>query len=229
MATPVFVSNMTLPPPLVQSTPIRTPFPPTSQPTDNSIPQLLSRKTTSSVEPLVSYSSIMALETQLRVLADGNRELKRLLVASVGGDLGEQIEQLSREKVQLAHDLDASVSRITEYHEELDELLVECDVWRSKFLASRMLIEEFSSWRNTLVAKYGECQKALQGLLNERDTICRDLVVCQENLRLALQLIGEMDEAREREKGVEHLETQCGPKVATVTPIQLSELGKHLE
>ena len=80
---------------------------------------------------------MLQLENQLSHLADMNRELKRLLMASIGNDLQEQVQQIVQDKVQLAHDLDASVTKITEYHEELDELVVECDVWRSKFLASR--------------------------------------------------------------------------------------------
>ena len=226
MATPVFVSQMNLSSPLIQSTPVHPPSSLTSQPTSISSPLLRHRTTgTTSVEPLVSHNSVASLETQLRVLADVNRELKRLLVASVGNDLEQQIEELSKEKVQLAHDLDASVSRITEYHEDLDELVVECDIWRSKFLASRVLIEELSSWRSTLVASYGESQKALEGLLRERDAICHDMVTCQENLRLALQLIGEMDEVKGRERGMELHLGQRRSKVATVVPIQLSELG----
>ena len=212
MPSPVFDDHVTLPLPLVQSTP-----------TQNN-PTHIGPKNTSDTlkQPPTNKISMSQLENQLSHLADMNRELKRLLMASIGNDLEVQVQQIVHDKVQLAHDLDASVTKITEYHEELDELVVECDVWRSKFLASRVLIEELSSWRNVLVSKYENCHQALTGLLKERDVLCRDMILCQESLRQALQLIGEINEVKGRAKCMTE---QNRPKVATVSPIQLSEKG----
>ena len=72
------------------------------------------------------------------------------------------------------------------------------------------------------MSKYENCHRALTGLLKERDVLCRDMILCQESLRQALQLIGEVDEAKGRAK---HMTEQNRPKIATVSPIQLSEKG----
>ena len=219
--SPVLGAHVTLPHPLLQSTPNH----PDSS-LENYHTQLRSSaiisKNTSVRSQTENHSVPTQLENKLNHLADMNRELKRLLVASIGNSLQEEVEQVLQDKIQLAHDLDASVTKITEYHEELDELVVECDVWRSKFLASRVLIEELSTWRNTLLSRYNACRGALVKLLEERTTLCRDMVRCQESLRQALYLIGEADELKERSRGPSD---HRGTKVATVSPIQLSEKG----
>ena len=66
-----------------------------------------------------------------------NRELKKLLVASVGDDLQYHFERLAREKNQLILENEALGRNLGHTAEQLERMSIQCDVWRSKFLASR--------------------------------------------------------------------------------------------
>lgn len=66
-----------------------------------------------------------------------NRELKKLLVASVGDDLQYHFDRLSREKNQLILENEALGRCLSHTTEQLERMSIQCDVWRSKFLASR--------------------------------------------------------------------------------------------
>lgn len=66
-----------------------------------------------------------------------NRELKKLLVASVGDDLQYHFERLAREKNQLVLENEALGRSLGHTAEQLERMSIQCDVWRSKFLASR--------------------------------------------------------------------------------------------
>lgn len=66
-----------------------------------------------------------------------NRELKKLLVASVGDDLQYHFERLAREKNQLILENEALGRSLAHTTEQLERMSIQCDVWRSKFLASR--------------------------------------------------------------------------------------------
>ncbi|PFX23783.1 Golgin-45 [Stylophora pistillata] len=76
------------------------------------------------------------LSVQLGVQAKVNAEIKRLLVASVGEDVGERLEDLVNRNVQQTVELNHWKKICEEYSEESDRLEIECDVWRTKFLAS---------------------------------------------------------------------------------------------
>lgn len=71
-----------------------------------------------------------------------NRELKKLLVASVGDDLQYHFERLAREKNQLILENEALGRSLAHTAEQLERMSIQCDVWRSKFLASRYKINK---------------------------------------------------------------------------------------
>lgn len=66
-----------------------------------------------------------------------NRELKKLLVASVGDDLQYHFERMAREKNQLILENEVLGRNLSQLSEQLERMSIQCDVWRSKFLASR--------------------------------------------------------------------------------------------
>lgn len=70
-----------------------------------------------------------------------NRELKKLLVASVGDDLQYHFERLAREKNQLILENEALGRSLAHTTEQLERMSIQCDVWRSKFLASRYEVD----------------------------------------------------------------------------------------
>lgn len=71
-----------------------------------------------------------------------NRELKKLLVASVGDDLQYHFERLAREKNQLILENEALGRSLAHTTEQLERMSIQCDVWRSKFLASRYEMDQ---------------------------------------------------------------------------------------
>lgn len=108
------------------------------------------------------------LKSQLEVQLQVNAELKRLLVASVGEDLERRIENLARDRAQLAMELGDFTKKMTEDYENLDQISIQADMWRTKYLASRVMMEELASGRAFYSAQFHDSQQAMQQLLNER-------------------------------------------------------------
>jgi hypothetical protein len=71
------------------------------------------------------------------MLLQVNGELKNLLVAAVGEDLETRVHLLTEDKLQLARALLNSAQRLSTHQEQTEWLAGQCEVWRSKFLASR--------------------------------------------------------------------------------------------
>jgi hypothetical protein len=69
-----------------------------------------------------------------------NGELKNLLVAAMGEDLETRVHLLTEDKLQLARALLNSAQRLSTHQEQTEWLAGQCEVWRSKFLASRFVI-----------------------------------------------------------------------------------------
>nr|KAG5687915.1 hypothetical protein BaRGS_014364 [Batillaria attramentaria] len=108
------------------------------------------------------------LKSQLEVQLQVNAELKRLLVASVGEDLERRIENLARDRAELAMEVGDYTKKMTEDYENLDQISIQADMWRTKYLASRVMVEELASGRAFYSAKFHDSQQAMQQLLNER-------------------------------------------------------------
>lgn len=79
------------------------------------------------------------LENQIKFQTQVNSELKTLLVAAVGEDLESRVQHLTEDKLQLARALLKSANHITSHQEQMEWLSGQCEVWRSKFLASRFV------------------------------------------------------------------------------------------
>lgn len=126
------------------------------------------------------------LSNQLRVQTEVNRELKKLLVASVGDDLQYQFERIAREKNQLILENEALGRSLAHTAEQLERMSIQCDVWRSKFLASRVMAEELTNARAALQRQTREAQGAIQDLLLEREEFSRDMVLTHRSLEQLL-------------------------------------------
>ena len=165
-------------------------------------------------------TTVSELQAQLRVQTDVNRELKRLLVASVSSDLQLRLQQIAQEKAELTQDLDLSLQQVVSNSEELDQITIECDIWRSKFIASRVMIDELANWKAELSLQLRESRKALQYLMHERKDLSRELEECSAHLQRALS---------ELERGTPRHCPQCvgsnSAKIAAVSPIQYSSKG----
>ncbi|XP_056268213.1 golgin-45 [Pseudoliparis swirei] len=126
------------------------------------------------------------LSNQLRVQTEVNRELKKLLVASVGDDLQYHFERLSREKNHLILENEALGRSLAHTAEQLERMSIQCDVWRSKFLASRVMAEELTNARAALQRQTREAQGAIQDLLLEREEFSSDMVLTHRSLEQLL-------------------------------------------
>lgn len=135
------------------------------------------------------------LSNQLRVQTEVNRELKKLLVASVGADLQGHCERLAREKQQLLLEREAVGRHAGQLSEQLERLSIQCDVWRSKFLASRVMADELAGARATLQRQSRDAQGALQDLLSEREHFRQEMAATH---RLLDELLVSLQWGRER-------------------------------
>ncbi|XP_016047466.1 golgin-45 [Erinaceus europaeus] len=130
------------------------------------------------------------LSNQLRVQTEVNRELKKLLVASVGDDLQYHFERLAREKNQLILENEALGRNTAQLSEQLERMSIQCDVWRSKFLASRVMADELTNSRAALQRQNRDAQSAIQDLLSEREQFRQEMLSTQkllEELLVSLQ------------------------------------------
>lgn len=115
------------------------------------------------------------LKQQLEVQLQVNGELKKLLVASVGEDLHHRVERLTRDRALLSMEVGDYSRKVSEDYEHLDKISIQADMWRSKYLASRVMTDELASAKAFYTMQYHECQVALQQLLNERHELRANL------------------------------------------------------
>ncbi|NXU48083.1 GO45 protein, partial [Turnix velox] len=130
------------------------------------------------------------LSNQLRIQTEVNRELKKLLVASVGDDLQYHFERMAREKNQLILENEVLGRNLSQLSEQLERMSIQCDVWRSKFLASRVMADELTNTRAILQRQTRDAQGAIQDLLSERDQFRQEMISTQkllEELMVSLQ------------------------------------------
>jgi len=88
-------------------------------------------------------NEIEALEIKLQFQEQVNTELKRMLVAAVGEDVEVKVQHLTEDKLYLARALVNNSESMTCHQEKLEFMAGQCEVWKSKFLASRYLWEKF--------------------------------------------------------------------------------------
>lgn len=115
------------------------------------------------------------LKQQLEVQLQVNCELKKLLVASVGEDLHHRVERLTRDRALMSQELGDFSRKLSEDYEHMDKISIQADMWRSKYLASRVMSDELASAKAFYTMQYQECQMALQQLLNERHELRANL------------------------------------------------------
>lgn len=114
------------------------------------------------------------LENQLKFQAQVNGELKNLLVAAVGEDLETKVHLLTEDKLQLARALLNSAQHLSTHQEQTEWLAGQCEVWRSKFLASSLMVEELAKWKAALCQRTTDLQEVIKRLLEDRNLI-RDI------------------------------------------------------
>ena len=138
-----------------------------------------------------SCQSCLHFEQKVKFLTEANRELKRLLVASLGNNLKLQLEQLIHEKAAMSCDLDVSLRQLADNMELVDKVSIDCDIWRSKFYASRLMIDELATVKREVSQHLADSQRALERLLEERNTLNELLQECTRMLETNTRQLGE--------------------------------------
>ena len=126
---------------------------------------------------------VNGIQSKLDIQREVNKELKRLLVASVGEELQSRFDQLVSERASLSYELDKSVQKLTEGNEELECMSIQCDVWRSKFIASQVMIDELVNHKTTAMVEHIECQKIINKLLEEHCHLYQRLLTANSHLK----------------------------------------------
>lgn len=111
-----------------------------------------------------------------------NGELKTLLVAAVGEDLETRVQHLTEDKLQLARALLNSANHLTSHQEQTEWLSGQCEVWRSKFLASSLMVEELARWKSALTQRLHEFQENTKCLLEERKNVLNNMCKTHQSL-----------------------------------------------
>lgn len=122
------------------------------------------------------------LESQLKYQAQVNGDLKNLLVAAVGEDLETRVHILTEDKLQLAQALLSSAQKLSTHQEQTEWLAGQCEVWRSKFLASSIMVEELARWKAALCQEATDLQEGIKHLLEERASVRESLINSYKDL-----------------------------------------------
>ena len=62
----------------------------------------------------------------------------------MGSELNGQFERVAQEKAELSVELEDTLQQLTRDWEEIERLAIAADLWRSKFVASCVLVEELT-------------------------------------------------------------------------------------
>jgi len=125
-------------------------------------------------------------EKQIRIQGQVNNELKSLLVASVGEDIEARLDFLTQDKARLAADLVSYNNKMSRDWEEKEQLHVESDIWRSKFLASTVILDEMTRNKQLLENRNQQLEHAARRILLERKDINTKLHSIDDRMKSVL-------------------------------------------
>lgn len=128
------------------------------------------------------------LQSQLKFQVQVNSELKALLVASVGEDLQTRVNVLTEDKLQLAKALLDTANNLTTHTEQIEFLASQCEVWRSKFLASSVMVEELARWKADLTQKNELLSESTKRLLHLTSETRKTQIDILKNLKFLAKI-----------------------------------------
>ncbi|KAI6187952.1 hypothetical protein M3Y98_00301200 [Aphelenchoides besseyi] len=92
----------------------------------------------------VLLTQLRTLQQELDDARKVNRELKTLFVSAFGEDLDCKVSSMAEDKVRLARNIDSYYNKIRTDAETQDQLSIENNLWRSKFLAISIRADDLS-------------------------------------------------------------------------------------
>jgi len=126
--------------------------------------------------------NVKTLSSQLQIQAQVNRDLKKLVIASIGDDLQYRFETISSSRAQLDQEASYLLKSLGDTKEELEKATIECDVWKSKFMASRVMVDGLAAWKASLQLKHTEMERALNLFIEENENQHALAVATNKNL-----------------------------------------------
>lgn len=93
-------------------------------------------------------------------------------------------------------------------------MTVECDIWHSQVLASRVLIDELTAYKRQHLMDHHNSHIAIETLLREREQLTACVKICHQLIMCVGRVLGQSCE-------VDLSGQYEGLKVATVCPVQL--------
>ena len=130
----------------------------------------------------IKFAKFAGLYEQLEMQTQINAELKKLLVASIGDDIQYKIERLVNDKQRFEYELTLNSKRLAKMSEELEQISIQCDLWRTKFLASKALNEELNTWKTFLLLLQQENTHLTKNILAENEENNQKLNEIYKNL-----------------------------------------------
>lgn len=140
---------------------------------DTEEPMKVSKSQMNKYEKKIGYleDQMKGIYENLQIQTQVNAELKKLLVASVGDDIQYKIERLVNDKHRLAYELENNAKHTDKLSEEIEQCSIKCDLWRSKFLACRLMSDEASTWKSFLLLLNKQNGKVLKSMLADNELI----------------------------------------------------------
>lgn len=135
----------------------------------------------------------------LQIQTQVNAELKKLLVASVGEDIQYKLERLVNDKHRLAYEQEINAKQAEKLSEEIEQCSIKCDLWRSKFLACRLMSDEALTWKSFLLLLNKQNGKVLKSMLADNELL-------NNKLNQALDMLSDLKEN-------ENSMLPCPPKI----------------
>jgi len=126
--------------------------------------------------------SVKTLNSQLQIQAQVNHDLKKLVIASIGDDLQYRFETISSSRAQLDQEASYLLKSLSDTKEELEKATIECDVWKSKFMASRVMVDGLAAWKAALQLKHSEMERALNLFIEENESLHTVIAATNKNL-----------------------------------------------
>lgn len=93
-----------------------------------------------------------------------------------GEDIEAKVDYLTQDKARLSADIRQYASKISRDFEEKEKLSVESSVWKSKFLASSVIVDELARWKASLMHHTEEYEHNVRLLQHEHAVLWSSLM-----------------------------------------------------
>lgn len=138
------------------------------------------------------------LESQLKFQMQVNSELKQLLLSAIGDEDSTKLSSLAEDKMKIAEHLSSNT-------EKIEFLVGQSEVYRSKFLASSLMVEELAKWKAALSEKNSQLITSNQRLLETIATV-RDMEI---ELYSNLKFLSNFREINLKTSNIVDLTSEC--------------------